>query len=98
MPSAGTEIAWGRLDGLEAFCIEHGLAFAVVRCLPGAWEAKRLVFDGAGEPRFYTATTNDVLVITAPEARSLGSFMAFEASGRRRRAHSTTIQVMATSS
>jgi hypothetical protein len=77
---AGTEIAWGRLDNLEAFCIEHGLAFARwCDSCPGAWEAERLVFDGTGEPRSYTATTNDVLVITAPEVRSLGSMAAIEA-------------------
>lgn len=77
---AGTEIAWGRLDDLEGFCIDHGLPFLRwADAYPGAWEAERLVFEGSGEPRSYTVTTNDILVITAPEARALGSMMAIDA-------------------
>lgn len=74
------EVAWGRLDDLEAFCMASGLRFARwCDVCPGAWEAERLVFDGTGEPRSYMVTSNDVVVITAPEARSLGSLAAIDA-------------------
>lgn len=77
---AATEVAWGRLDDLEEFCVKNSLHFARwCDACPGTWEAERLVFDGHGEPRSYSATTNDSLVITSPEARDLGSIAAINA-------------------
>lgn len=74
------EVAWGRLDDLEAFCMANGLRFARwCDVCPDAWEAERLVFDGAGEPRSYMVTSNDLVVITTAEARSLGSIAAIDA-------------------
>jgi len=76
----GHEIAWGRLDELEDFCTAHALPFTRwCDAYPGSWEAERLVHDGTAEPRSYTVTTNDVLVMPAPKLRSLGSFSAAEA-------------------
>jgi hypothetical protein len=71
------EVAWGRFDALEAFCAQHRLPFARWSgSHPGGWEAERVVFDGKSEPRSYTVTENDVIVVTAAEVRSLGSFEA----------------------
>lgn len=74
---AANEVAWGRLETLEAFCVEHRLPF--VRwcgCYPGGWEAERVVFDGAAEPRSYTVTENDLVVVTEQDIRSLGTIEA----------------------
>src|SRR3546814_13421318 len=41
--------AWGKMDNLEAFCVEHGLHF--VRwsgSYPGEWSPERLIFRGSG--------------------------------------------------
>jgi hypothetical protein len=71
------EVAWGRLEQLEAFCVEHGLPFERwCGSYPGQWEAERIVFDGTAVPRSYTVTENDIAVISEPEVRSLGSFDA----------------------
>ncbi|QCI78803.1 hypothetical protein E6W36_01795 [Hankyongella ginsenosidimutans] len=44
------EVAWGRFDDLEAFCIVHRLPFArwSGACL-GAFDAVRVVFTGGGD-------------------------------------------------
>ncbi len=71
------EVAWGRLEVLEAFCFEHRLPFARwCGSYPGGWEAERVVYDGTSEPRSYTVTENDIVVVTEPEIRSLGSLDA----------------------
>lgn len=42
------DVAWGRLEELEAFCVEHHLPFERwCGSYPGSWEAGRIVFDGA---------------------------------------------------
>lgn len=71
------DVAWGRFEDLEAFCIIHRLPFARWSgSYPGSFEAERVVFDGTSDPRYYTVTENDVVVVTASEVRSLGSFDA----------------------
>ena len=37
------------------------------------------MFDGATDPRSYTVTDNDIVVVTEPELRSLGTFEAVSA-------------------
>ncbi len=74
------EVAWGSFGELEAFCIEQSLPFQRWSgAYPGSFEAERLVFDGAGQTRYYTATDSDAVIITESEAKSLGSFDAIEA-------------------
>ncbi|MDB5580816.1 MAG: hypothetical protein JWR80_5992 [Bradyrhizobium sp.] len=71
------EVTWGRFEDLEAFCVIHRLPFARWSgSYPGSFEAERVIFDGASDPRYYTVTENDVVVVTAAEVRSLGSFDA----------------------
>lgn len=74
------EVAWGRLGDLEDFCVANGLPFQRwCGSYPGGWEAERLVFDGLTELRSYTVTDNDIVVVTEPEVRSLGTFGAIGA-------------------
>ncbi len=74
---SANDVAWGRLEALEAFCLAHGLPFERwCGSYPGSWEAERVVFDGTTEPRSYTVTENDIVVVTEPEVRSLGSLDA----------------------
>lgn len=69
------EVAWGRFDRLEAFCVEHGLPFArwSGACV-GCWNAELTVFTGSGEPHFYAATDDDDVMIGRHTAEALGSF------------------------
>src|SRR3546814_208690 len=58
------EVAWGRLDGLKAFCLTQALPF--VRWsggYPGQFGPERAVFTGAGEVRLYAADEEDYIVI-----------------------------------
>jgi len=74
------EVAWGRFELLEQFCVTHCLPF--VRWsggYVGSWEAERVVFDGAGDQRSFTVTESDQVVITRGEARHLGTIEAIHA-------------------
>jgi hypothetical protein len=74
------EVAWGRLDDLEDFCVANGLPFQRwCGSYAGSWEAERIMFDGTADPRSYTVTENDIVVVTEPEVRSLGTFEAIGA-------------------
>lgn len=77
---AADEVSWGRLETLEAFCVDNRLPFQRwCGSYPGSWEAERIVFDGATDPRSYTVTDNDIVVVTEPEVCSLGTFEAVSA-------------------
>jgi hypothetical protein len=59
------EVAWGRFDGLEAFCVANRLPFARWSgACPGQWDAERVVFTGTGEPQSYEADEIDNIVIS----------------------------------
>lgn len=74
------EVAWGRLGDLEDFCVANELPFQRwCGSYPGSWEAERIMFDGTADPRSYTVTDNDIVVVTESEVRSLGSFEAVSA-------------------
>lgn len=71
------EIAWGRLDALENFCIEHGLPF--VRwsgCYPGQWSAERIVFRGDGETDAFIVDESDRVLIDRYDVVERGSIDA----------------------
>lgn len=58
------EVAWGRFEGLESFCVSAHLPF--VRwsgAYHGQWGAERVVFTGIGEPTSYAADEEDKIVI-----------------------------------
>lgn len=74
------EVAWGRLDSIEDFCVEHGLPFARwAGSSPGAFAPERVVFDGTGQTRCFPATDDDELVVSLATLRELGSMAAIEA-------------------
>ncbi|PTD16817.1 hypothetical protein [Sphingomonas fennica] len=74
------EVAWGRFEGLEAFCIENGLPFTRWSgAYPGQWGAERTVFTGSGEPQCYAADEDDYVLMGRCTAERLGSFAAIVA-------------------
>jgi len=71
------EVAWGRFEQLEAFCIANGLPFARWSGgYPGQWGAERLVFTGSGEPVSYAADEDDYILMGRCTAERLGSYAA----------------------
>ena len=71
------EVAWGRFEALESWCVTMGLPF--VRwsgAYPGQWGAERVVFTGEGEPQSYAADEDDYVVIGRGTVEKLGSFEA----------------------
>lgn len=71
------EIAWGRFQTLEAWCVEKKLPF--VRwsgAYAGQWGAERVVFTGEGEPISYAADEDDDVVIARGTVEKLGSLEA----------------------
>lgn len=69
------EVAWGRFEQLEAFCIENRLPFArwAGGC-PGAWGAERTVFTGTGEPQGFAADEDDYVLMGRCTAERLGNY------------------------
>lgn len=75
------EVAWGRLGDLEDFCVANGLPFqrAGAEATPAVGRCSGTAFDGLTGFRSYTVTDNDIVVVTEPEVRSLGTFGAIGA-------------------
>lgn len=71
------EVAWGRFEELEAWCVEHRLPFARWSgAYGGQWGAERVVFTGEGEPVSYAADEDDCIMIDRDTAQRLGSMAA----------------------
>ena len=71
------EVAWGRFEELEAWCVEHRVPFARWSgAYGGQWGAERVVFTGVGEPYSYAADEDDRVVIHRDTAERLGSIDA----------------------
>lgn len=71
------EVAWGRLDALEAFCTQQALPF--VRWsggYPGQFGPETAVFTGQGEVRLFAADEEEYVVIGRATAERLGSYDA----------------------
>lgn len=74
------EVAWGRFEELEAWCVEHRLPFARWSgAYGGEWGGERVVFTGAGEPICYAADEEDRVMIDQDTAERLGSIAAIRA-------------------
>lgn len=78
--------AWGKIDHLEAFCVEKGLPF--VRwsgSYPGEWSPERLVFRGSGTVDSYMVDESDRVLLDRRLLADLGSveaaFAYFDAAG-----------------
>lgn len=68
------DVAWGRFEGLEQFCIDEALPF--VRWSGshgGQWGAERLVFTGNGQATRYPCSEDDDVVIGREHLERIGS-------------------------
>jgi len=71
------EVARGRFEALESWCVEHGLPFARWSgASAGQWGAERAVFTGEGEVQCYAADEDDYLLIGRCTVERLGSYEA----------------------
>ena len=71
------EVAWGRLETLESWCVTKKLPFARWSgAYPGQWGPERVVFTGEGEPASYAADDDDYVVICRQMVGRLGSMAA----------------------
>ena len=71
------EVAWGRFERLEAFCIAHGLPFSRwCGAYPCQWGAERTVFTGSGETQSYAVDEDDYTLMGRCTAERLGSYAA----------------------
>lgn len=69
--------AWGKIDNLEAFCVEKCLPF--VRwsgSYPGEWSPERLVYRGSGTVDSYMIDESDRVLIDRRLLSDLGSIEA----------------------
>ena len=74
------EVAWGRFEELEAWCVEHGVPFSRWSgAYGGQWGAERVVFAGGGEPTSYAADEEYRVMIDRDAAERLGSIKAIRA-------------------
>lgn len=74
------EVACGRFEALEAWCVEHRMPFARWSgAYGGEWGAERVVFPGVGEPISYTADEDDRVLIDRDTAERLDSIEAIRA-------------------
>ena len=73
---ADHEVAWGRFEAIEVFCVDHGLVFARwAGGAPGAFGPERVVFDGTSV-RSFAASDDDEIMLSAETVRGLGSYAA----------------------
>ena len=71
------EVAWGRFEELESWCLQHRLPFARWSgAYGGQWGAERVVFTGEGEPVSYAVDEDDRVMIDRDTAQRLGSMEA----------------------
>ena len=71
------EVAWGRVENLETFCVAQGLPFARWSgSYPGQWDPERVVFTGDGEPQSFGTSEDDYVMIGRHTAEALGSYEA----------------------
>ena len=71
------EVAWGRLDGLEALCLDLALPF--VRWSGGygcEWSPEIVVFDGSGDLLSFDADEQERVVIGRADVERLGNYEA----------------------
>lgn len=69
------EVANGEIDELEAFCCANGLSFRRWSGgSSGSFPPEIIVWTGQGERRRYAANDYEHAVITAADARRLGSY------------------------
>lgn len=73
----GHEVAWGRFETLEEWCVEKKLPFSRWSgAYPGQWGAERVVFIGDSSPIAYAVDEDDHAVIGRQTIETLGSIEA----------------------
>src|SRR3546814_772183 len=73
---ADHEVAWGRFEAIETFCVDHALVFARwAGGASGAFGPERVVFDGT-TVRSFSASDDDEILISAETVRRLSSYAA----------------------
>ena len=71
------EVAWGRFDALERWCISRQVPFARWSgAFSGECGGERVVFEGGTEPEYYAADEVDEVVITRRMVEKLGTIEA----------------------
>lgn len=71
------QVACGRFDTLESWCMDKGLHFARFSdACPGSWGCSRTLFFGGGEPLTCPASEDGEILLTRATAEELGSFTA----------------------
>ncbi|MFY9349696.1 MAG: hypothetical protein WBL20_17770 [Sphingobium sp.] len=71
------EVAWGRFEKLETWCVEKRLVFARWSgAYAGEWGAERVVFTGDGAPVSFAADEDDTVVINRGTVEKLASLDA----------------------
>ena len=74
------EVAWGRFEALEAWCVANAVPFARWSgAYAGQWGAERVVFPGTGEPISFAADEDDYVLIGRHTVERLGSIEAIRA-------------------
>lgn len=74
------EVAWGRFEDLENWCIARSVPFCRRSgAYGGEWNAERVVFTGSGAPRSFPAEVDDHVVIDRDTVERLGSIEAIRA-------------------
>jgi len=70
------EVALGRFEPLEDFCVAHGLSY--VRWCAGcsSWGAQRAVFTGEGAIRLFPVDGDDGVLIDRAAVMNLGNIEA----------------------
>lgn len=71
------EVAGGRFEQLEAWCVDRSIPFARwCGGYGGEWNPERLVYSGVGHPQSYDADENDRILIDRGDVERLGSIAA----------------------
>ena len=74
------EVAWGRFEAIEQFCLVYGLPF--VRWsggCTGSFPPERIVFTGSGDLHYFTASEDDEILISKEDVDRLATIEAIRA-------------------
>ena len=71
------EVAWGKVEALENFCADHGLAYHFwAGGYFAEWGAERIIYRGEGAPDSFVADESDRVLIDRGEVERRGSIDA----------------------
>jgi hypothetical protein len=71
------EVAWGKVEALENFCADHGLAYHFwAGGFFAEWSAERIIYRGEGAADSFIADESDRVLIDRGEVERRGSIEA----------------------